>query len=61
MLQSGCGIYRPVLTEGPDATLQRRFVLPPKSEDGALSQTDAAHPEDGVCTVGVDCCGLLVD
>ena len=61
MLQAGCGIYRSVLTEGPDATLQRRFVLPPDPKEAAAPSNGAALPDDDVWTVGIDCCGLMVD
>ena len=61
MLQAGCGIYRPVLIEGPDAVLKRRFVLPPPPEPGSASFNDADLNQEDVWTMGVDCCGILVD
>ena len=61
LLRAGCGIYSPVVTEGPDDGLHRRFVLPPNSDCGAAPLTGAAQSQDDVRTVGADCCGLLVE
>ena len=61
MLQAGCGIYRPALTEGPDGVFKRRFILPPSPDPGSASCNDADLSQGDVWTMGVDCCGLLVD
>ena len=61
MLQAGCGIYRPVLAEGPDAVLKRRFILPPVPEVATALPGGAVAKTEEKWTVGIDCCGLMVE